>query len=184
MRVKDLLPFKFFRRRPHEDAAVRLYTAVISQARRPEFYRDLAVADSVDGRFEMVALHAFFIMRRLRDQGAAERALSQAVFDIMFDDMDQNLRELGTGDLGVGKRVKSMAQAFYGRIAAYDAGLAQADDMALIAALRRNVYRQASVEDGVVAGLAAYVRRQVAALDRQPCTELRAGHVTFVRIEP
>lgn len=183
MRVKDLLTFKVFRRRPHEDAALRLYSAVVTQARHPGFYSDLAVADSVDGRFEMIALHAFLVMRRLREAGAAARDLSQAVFDIMFDDMDQNLRELGTGDLGVGKRVKRMAQAFYGRIAAYDAGLAQPDDVTLIAALRRNVYRHAPVDDTVVAMMAAYMRREIAALERQPYEDLRAGCVAFGSIE-
>src|SRR5690606_24946976 len=102
---------------------------------------------------------------------------------IMFDDMDQNLRELGTGDLGVGKRVKRMAQAFYGRIAAYDAGLAQPDDVTLIAALRRNVYRHAPVDHTVVAMMAAYMRREIAALERQPYEDLRAGRVAFGSIE-
>lgn len=168
----------FFRRDRHDEAAHSLYFAVVTQARRDEFYTQAGVPDTVDGRFDMVALHAYLILRRLGREGKRAGALSQAVFDIMFADMDQNLREIGVGDLSVGKKVKAMAQAFYGRIAAYNVGL-DGDDRQLGDALRRNLYRKTAPDEDQVAAMAAYLRRQATALDGQPFDALMAGKVSF-----
>ncbi|WP_374466727.1 ubiquinol-cytochrome C chaperone family protein, partial [Ferrovibrio sp.] len=91
-----------------------LYRAIVAQSRQAGFYREHGVPDSLDGRFDMIVLHSFLVMRRLRRIGAAAEPLSQQLFDLMFADMDSNLREIGVGDLSVGKKVKAMAQAFYG----------------------------------------------------------------------
>src|SRR5262245_48094906 len=96
-----------------------LYAAAIAQARQPVFYAGLRVPDTVDGRFELVALHVFLILQRLKSEPEAT-PFAQALFDTMFADMDRNLREMGVGDLSVGKKVKAMAQGLYGRIAAYE----------------------------------------------------------------
>ena len=127
---------------PARHAAEELYAVVVAQARRPEFYRDLGVPDTVDGRFELVALHTFLALRRLRSKANAAGA-RQALVEVFVDDMDASLREMGAGDLGVGRRVKTMAQALYGRIAAYEAGLA-GSEQALVEALRRNVFGTAA----------------------------------------
>src|SRR5262245_5163238 len=105
-----------------EDAARRLYARIVEQARCATFYAEGGVPDTLDGRFEMVALHCFLLLRRLKDGGQAQR-LGQAIVDLMFDDMDAALREMGAGDLGVGRRVRRMAEGFRGRTAAYDHGL-------------------------------------------------------------
>ncbi len=159
-------------------AATGLYGTAVDQARSPFFYTDHAVPDTVDGRFDMIALHVFLLMRRLKagDDGAAE--VAQALYDVMFDDMDRSLREMGAGDLGVGRRVKSMAQAFSGRLAAYDAGLDGADDE-LRAALARNVFRGAQAPDEALAALARYLRTQAASLDAQPIKAVIGGHAAF-----
>src|SRR5512135_2803202 len=114
-------PWKLFKRGPHEAEATRLYDAIVSQARRPEFYEGGGVPDSIDGRFELIVLHAYLVLRRLRAAGGAGEPLAQALVDVLFADLDASLREMGAGDLGVGKRVKRMATAFYGRIGAYEA---------------------------------------------------------------
>ncbi len=146
-----------FRRSQSRDAAQNVYALVLGRSREPHFYRDLGVPDTVDGRFEMLVVHAFLVLRRLRrDPDAADFA--QTLFDEMFDDMDLTLREMGAGDMGVGKRVKAMVQAFYGRIAAYEAGLNAVDDAALREALMRNLYRTAGPNEDQVAGMAAYIR--------------------------
>jgi cytochrome b pre-mRNA-processing protein 3 len=165
-------------RSPHRDRAGALYASVVAAARRPEFYAELGVPDTVDGRFDMIALHAYLVLRRLRGEPAAEFA--QAFFDAMFADMDRNLREMGAGDLGVGRRVKTMAKAFYGRIAAYDRGLATGG-AALSEALRRNVYRKVEPSDGQLAALCTYLRSETAALDRSDAAQLTAGVVVFGR---
>ena len=167
------------RRRDRTEAAHALYLALVRQAREPAFYRDCGVPDSLEGRFDMIVLHAFLVMRRLRSEGEAGAALAQALFDVMFSDMDQNLRELGVGDLAVGRRVKTMARGFYGRIKAYDEGLAQAVDADLIAALDRNLYATVAAEPAQIALMAGYVRRAAAAIAAQDTAALLAGRPSF-----
>jgi cytochrome b pre-mRNA-processing protein 3 len=175
---------RLFRRDPLGAPAADLYGQVVEQARRPAFYTGAGVPDTLDGRFELVALHAFLLLHRLKREGEAGAALGQAVFDLMFADMDRSLRELGAGDLGVAPRVKRMVSGFYGRIAAYEAGLADGDG-ALAEALRRNLYGTLrpggqDVEAAArPAAMAVYLRAAVAALEGQPGSGLMAGRLTF-----
>lgn len=170
---------RLFRDSAAKDAAHRLYLRIVEQARLPVFYVDCGVEDTPDGRFDMIALHASLVLRRLKRDGEATAELAQEVFDLMFADMDQNLREMGVGDIGVGKRVKGMAQGFYGRLAAYDAGLAAPGNEGLIAALKRNLFRKSSPADSQVAAVAAYVRRESASMDAQATEALLGGTVEF-----
>lgn len=169
-----------FIRLPEADIAASLYRAAVTQARQPDFYVGYGVPDTVDGRFELVALHVFLVLHRLKGGGEAADRLGQVLFDLMFADMDQNLREMGAGDLGVGPRVKFMARAFYGRIAAYQDGLAEESDRTLNAALRRNLYGTApSPSDAAMAAMANYLRRGVGQLEAATIDDLLAGRVTF-----
>jgi cytochrome b pre-mRNA-processing protein 3 len=169
----------FLRRDSCAAPARSLYLAVVQQARQAGFYRDLGVPDSVDGRFDMIALHAFLVMRRLGAEGEAGRLLAQALAEAFVEDMDRSLREMGAGDLGVGKRVQAMAAGFYGRLAAYDAALA-ASEAALAVALRRNLYGTVAGPDAAwLAAMSAYVRREAAALAARPGADLLAGTVRF-----
>ena len=148
---------RFFKRNPLEARARVIYERIVAQARQPGFYRHCGVPDSVDGRFELIALHAFLVLHRLKSDPGDTEDLGQALFDIMFQDMDQNLRELGAGDLGVGLRVKRMAQGLYGRIAAYESGLS-GPVAELEAALRRNLFGTVTPEPEQVGAMAAYLR--------------------------
>jgi cytochrome b pre-mRNA-processing protein 3 len=161
----------------HNAAADALYAAVVEQARRPAFYAKLGVPDTVDGRFEMIALHMFLVLHRLKGEAAAE-AFGQALFDAMFADMDRSLREMGVSDLSVGRHVKNMAKAFYGRVGAYESGLADPTDAALGEAIRRNVYGTVATPPDP-APLAAYLRASVAALAAQSPGDLTAGAPRF-----
>lgn len=163
-------------RRKYAEAARSLYETIIAQARNPVFYRRWAVPDTLDGRFDLIVLHAFLTMHRL-GQERRGAALSQALFDLMFADMDSNLRELGVSDLAVGKRIKTMAKAFFGRIAAYEAELKDAEHLAQ--ALHRNLYRGETVDPGILAAMAQYVRAEAAELDNHPLDELLAGKMSF-----
>ena len=167
-----------FRRNPVRDAAERAYGLVVEQSRRPEFFTALGVPDTLDGRFEVICLHAFLYLRRLKTEGAPAAALSQRFFDTMFADFDRSLREIGTGDLSVGRQIKRMAEAFYGRVRAYDDGL-DGDDAALRAALARNLYGTAAGAPDQLARAAAYLRRQAAELAAQPLVSLLSGSVSF-----
>lgn len=160
--------------------AAELYAAIVAQARTPIFFRDLEVPDSLDGRFETLALHGFLVLQRLKAEGEAGAALAQAVFDAFFEDMDRSLRELGVTDLGVGRRVKAMAQGFYGRIRAYEEGLAGGRAQ-LAGALRRNLWGTVPApSEEHVAMVARYVRRQQEALAAQASAALATGRVAFL----
>ncbi|MGF1611618.1 MAG: ubiquinol-cytochrome C chaperone family protein [Kiloniellales bacterium] len=169
---------RLFRASPHREAAAALYEQLVAQARQPAFYSRCGVPDSLDGRYELIVLHAFLLFRRLKQDHAATADLAQELFDVLFLDMDRSLREIGVGDLGVGKRVKRMAQGFYGRIEAYEAGLA-GEEAGLAAALRRNLFGTVAPEQAQLAAVAGYLRREAAALAGQDAAALMAGRVVF-----
>ena len=163
-------------------AAHAAYGRIVERARAPDFYLRAGVPDTVDGRFELLTLHAFLVLNRLKREHGASAAFAQELFDTMFADLDQTLREMGAGDLGVGPRVKAMARGFYGRIAAYERGLD--NEVELEAALRRNLYGTVSgIDEAAVAGMARYVRRQAAALAALPLATLLEGDVAFAALE-
>lgn len=168
-----------FRRQPQTAPAEELYRAIVLQARRPGFYLVCGVADTPDGRWDLIIAHAVLVLRRLRRSPEETRDLGQALFDLMFADMDQNLREMGVGDLAVGKRIKAMAKGFYGRLAAYDKALSDGDSGAMAAALRRNVYRHLEPQEAQVAMLAAYLQREAERLDASALASLQAGELGF-----
>jgi cytochrome b pre-mRNA-processing protein 3 len=167
-----------FGKNHRRDAAHGIYVALVEQARAPVFYQQLEVADTLDGRFDMILLHAFFVFLRLKDETGEGRRLSQDVFRVMFDDMDQSLREMGVGDLSVGKRVKDMAKAFYGRMNAYEVALTEGE-AALKDALARNLYRSQRPDDAVLVAMARYVVRQANGVIAQPISHIRAGRLSF-----
>lgn len=126
---------------PAREAAHGLYGSILKQARTPAFFRELGIPDTTEGRFETVALHAALVMRRLKSEGERGRATAQELFDVMFMDVDVNLREIGVGDLSVGKYVKRFAQQFYARIGALETALAAGERPALETFLANNVWR-------------------------------------------
>jgi cytochrome b pre-mRNA-processing protein 3 len=169
-----------FRRKPHERAGFELYGAAVAAARNPFFFDRLGVPDSLDGRFDLVGLHAALLIHRLRrDPDARGAALAQAVFDAMFADMDLNLREMGVGDLSVGKRVRRMWEAFHGRAQAYEAALDAGDAEAFAAALQRNVWRGEGEVPEAARRLAAHAAETAGALAAQPLAPLLRGEVRF-----
>ena len=167
-----------FRRNPIRDAAELAYGLVVEQARKPEFFTAIGVPDTLDGRFELICLHAFLYLHRLKGEKAPAATLAQRFFDTMFADFDRSLREIGTGDLSVGRQVKRMAEAFYGRIRAYEDGLADGD-AELRAALVRNLYGTISPTPEQVTRIAAYLRREAANLAGQDSGALLGGRVAF-----
>lgn len=128
-------------------AADDTYAAIVGQARHPAFYARFGVPDTLEGRFDMIVLHLWLVLRRLREDAPAEAG--QALFNRFCADMDGNLREMGVGDLTVPKRMRKFGEAFYGRAAAYDAALAQPSPReVLVAALDRNVFGGAASAEG------------------------------------
>lgn len=178
------------------DAGRALYTAAVEQARAAPLYADYGAPDTVEGRFEQVTLHVYLVMRRLKGEGpqsarprdknsgkgANPKEVSQCLFDAMFQNMDDSLRELGVGDLVVGKKIRKMAENFFGRVAAYEEALKpDADPAALEIALARNIFAR-SVTDCAHDGpslFATYVRTVSADLAEQPTGRMLGGIVTF-----
>ena len=168
-----------FRRKKHARAGYALYTAAVGAARDPALYAALGVPDTLDGRFDLVGVHVFLLIDRLRDAPPPGPGLAQAVFDAMFSDMDFNLREMGVSDMRVGKRNREMWEAFHGRALAYQDAVAGDGDDLLKEALARNVWRGTEPPPGAPDALAAIVRRDRAALAALPLEAFAAGTVRF-----
>jgi len=165
-----------FRRDPGEASAGQLYAAIVAQARRPAFYAAAGVPDSLDGRFELIALHVYLVLRRLKGGDLPAQALAQELVDLFFADMDASLREMGAGDLGVGKRVQNMAAGFYGRVAAYDEAVSA---NGIASALKRNLYGTVEATAEQIAAMAAYLGRAQALIATLPLAEIAAGGLLF-----
>ena len=149
-----LWPFNHFLkpRTPSRGTIEAIYGMIVAQAREPAFYQALGVPDTVNGRFDMVVLHLWMVLRRLREADG-QAPFAQTLFDRFCSDMDHNLRELGTGDLAVPRRMKELGEAFYGRSIAYDRAMADGDE-ALAQALCKNIYNGQAF--GQARRLAAY----------------------------
>jgi len=132
--------------------AQSLHAGLVERARARVFFCDLAVADTIDGRFDMIAVHAWLLLKRLNDLQMRDTA--QSLVDALFISFDEGLRELGVGDIGVGHRMKKIGDAFYGRLQAYSAAQADGD---LATAILRNVYRGETTRVKEAGLLAAYL---------------------------
>jgi cytochrome b pre-mRNA-processing protein 3 len=128
----------------------RLYDEIVSRARQPVFFTEFAVADSLDGRFDLLLFHAWMVLAELKGRGPA-----QALTDAIFTGFDEAMREQGAGDMGISRKLKAMADAFYGRMAAYEAA---GDEQELAAALAKNLWRGAPL-DACAHALAGYAIR-------------------------
>jgi cytochrome b pre-mRNA-processing protein 3 len=173
------MKFPFFRREPRgPDTISTLYGMIVAQARLPCFYRDYAVADTVNGRFDLIVLHLALVLDRLA-QNAGLQSVGQGIFDLFCQDMDHNLREMGVGDLKVPKQMRRLGEAFYGRSQAYRAAWAATDDAMLVAALERNIYGGTLAAAAAAPRLAAYIREALRDLHAQPAVALAGGQVRF-----
>ena len=157
--------------------AAQVYVKLVGQAREPFFYAELGVPDTMDGRFDMISLHAFLVMHRLKNEGERADKFSQGLFDAMFDDMDRALREMGVGDMGVGKRVRAMGKAFMGRVEAYE--LAGDDQVEMKQAIARNLFRGDEVDDTTLSVVVGYLMRQHACLAAQETDDILEGQIRF-----
>ena len=161
----------FRRKNPLAEFASAVYARTAAQAREAMLFEACGIPDTLDGRFDALALHAALMIDRLRREPDGE-VLAQEFFDAMFRHLDLTLRELGVQDLGVGRRIKVMAEGLQGRALAYRAALA-GGPMPLAEVLRRNAYGgRPPVGEQAVARLEAYVRRQAALLDETPRNRL------------
>jgi cytochrome b pre-mRNA-processing protein 3 len=161
----------FLKSRSEKSLGAEICAAIGARARAPVFFAELGVPDTIDGRFDLVVLHAWLVLARLRELGMKD--VSQGVVDSLFASFDESLRDLGVGDIGIGHRMKKMADAFYGRLSAYG----DAKDLdALEDAILRNVYRGAPGHDVQAARLARYADDARTLLSE---SDLSSGAVAF-----
>jgi cytochrome b pre-mRNA-processing protein 3 len=172
-----LWPFNHFRKPRLAPAGTieAIYGMIVTQAREPIFYRDLGVPDTVNGRFDLVLLHLWLVLRRLKSV-ASGTALSQALFDHFCTDMDDNLREMGVGDQTVPKRMRAFGEAFYGRVQAYDQAI-EASAEALAQAIRKNILNGSGLDHA--RRLAAYAVAADADLGKAGDPALLQGSFKF-----
>ena len=160
---------------PSRGTIEAIYGMIVTQAREPLFYRDFGVPDTVNGRFDLLVLHWWMVLRRLKPmEGGA--ALAQTLFDRFCDDMDANLREMGVGDLTVPKRMRAFGEAFYGRAAAYDIALAAGSEP-LAQAVCKNILNGEGIENA--RRLAVYAEAAIAVLAGTDETGLRSPSWSF-----
>ena len=161
-----------------EDTISTLYGMIVAQARLPCFYREYAVADTVNGRFDLIIVHLALVLDRMSAEPAL-RALGQGLFDRFCRDMDDNLREMGIGDLSVPKEMRRIGDAFYGRSKAYLAALRPGGPQDLADVVARNVYGQPLGREAAPRRLAAYMRQTHHDLTGQAASALGRGELQF-----
>ena len=160
-----------------DSSARKLHASATAQSRRPEFYRILGAPDTVDGRFELLTLHVVMLLERLKEQPAVR----QDLFDTYVSDLDGALREMGVGDLSMGRRMKQLGQVFYGRAAAFDAAFRSLpDDTELREVIARTIFQNTA--NGDPGGLVAYAIDCRAALVACATEGLLAGEIAWGRL--
>ncbi|MDE2445836.1 MAG: ubiquinol-cytochrome C chaperone [Alphaproteobacteria bacterium] len=155
------------------DPASALYGAIVAAARQERFYREWDVPDTLDGRFDMMVLHLYLVLNRLRE---CPQNFRQRLTDLFFADLDRTLREMGVGDLSVSKKIRPMAEAYSGRLQAY-VDAEKAGKNAWIGALERNVYGGKPTLQAK--NLAEWVAQAQATLAAQNQENLMMGKMTL-----
>jgi cytochrome b pre-mRNA-processing protein 3 len=169
---------RLFKPRPAQAAGRALYARTVTQSRTPALYAELGAPDTVEGRFELYSLHVYLLLERLKGQGEQAAETAQALFDTYLSALDHALREMGVGDLSVGKKMRKLGEAFYGRIGSLEDALSALPDTSdLQAMLERTVYEGADASGAP--RLAAYVLQQREALRAQPVERLYGGEVEW-----
>lgn len=169
---------RLFRPRPAHTAGRKLYVQAVEQARRPALYVEFGAPDTPEGRFEIYTLHVFLLLERLQAKGERAAETGQALFDAYLRGLDDALRELGVGDLSVGKKMRRLGEAFYGRVKSYQAAFATLPDAGpLEALLARTVYDGG--ETACAPKLARYAVAQREALAARPLEELLKGEARW-----
>ncbi|MEZ5690208.1 MAG: ubiquinol-cytochrome C chaperone family protein [Rickettsiales bacterium] len=160
---------------PKKDmAAHHAYVSLVKYSRNPYFYQLCEVEDTIDGRFDVIILHIFMVTHCIRDKNPE---FIRNLWEVFFSDMDRNLREMGTSDTGIGKRIKKMVKAFYGRMDSYEKSLDNKEK--LTESLKRNLYRGKEVEPQHVSSIVAYIKRNIDYINGQDVDLIAEGKLDF-----
>lgn len=139
----------------------KIYQSIIDNSRSKIFYIELDVEDNFESRFDLVILHSFIIFQYFVEIGDKKNKLSQSLFDFMFHDFENNLREMGFGDIAVNKRMKKFISAFYGRILSYSNSYSEYKEnnslLNFSLAIKKNIYKDKKIADEKVDLISGYV---------------------------
>ena len=169
---------RLFAPRPAALAGRRLYDSAAAQARQPAFYAAMGAPDSVEGRFELYTLHVALLLRRLKGQGSQAAETGQGVFDAYVKSLDHALREMGVGDLSVGKKMRKLGEAFYGRVKNYDEAFDALPDAAPLTAIIGRTVLMGSAEARTTP-FVDYAMAAMASMDAQPLETLLQGDLAW-----
>ncbi|WP_395815615.1 ubiquinol-cytochrome C chaperone family protein [Devosia sp.] len=164
-----------FRKNTANEAVYAVYAAIVAQSRRPIFYAQWGVPDTVTGRFDMICLHLALVFRRLRAESKPVSQFSQAVFDLFFKDMDRSLREMGAGDLSVPKKIQKMGNLFYGLMTSLNEAMDRGDPAEVEDVIRRNLFDGSP--DAAADRLTGYLFAEAERLERQPTVSIIGGKI-------
>lgn len=160
-----------------------VYAQIVAKARQPWLYLNAGVPDTVTGRFDMITLHSFIVMEHLSRQGDKESEFNQLLFDEVFLDMDHSLREMGVGDVSVGKRVRKMSEIFYGACNGYRTALEESDPAkALAEALQRNVLGK-DISTEKLDNLVDYSLQTIKQVEKLPVKSILKGKMAWPDLE-
>jgi cytochrome b pre-mRNA-processing protein 3 len=171
--------FGLFHNKARDVQISRIYDQILAQARAPELYLAGGVPDTMEGRTDMMLLHLFLLMHRLREEKGEILEVARDVCDRFFAELDRAMREMGVGDLTVPKKMRRIADIYAGCSSSYGNALASEDAGELPAALLRNVYGRREDRQMEAEVLAAYVRRAAAALAGTPSERLITDAIPY-----
>jgi cytochrome b pre-mRNA-processing protein 3 len=170
-----------FKTRPAVAAGRALMTQAAAQARNPVFYADWQAPDTREGRFELLTLHVLLLARRLKGHGPQAAETCQGLIDAYFENLDISLREFGTGDLSMSKKMNKLGQAFFGRAKALeDAFDALPNEIALEEAIARTVLPEGGSPEPFV----RYVLAADQVLEQLPLDQVLAGETAWPPVRP
>jgi len=162
-------------------AGRHLYQSAVAQARQPDLYIGLKAPDTVEGRFELYTLHVVLLLHRLKRNGQPATDTAQTLFDEYIRGLDDALREMGVGDLGVGKRMRKLGEAFYGRAKSYDEAFEALPDTALLTSVVARTVLAGETEGPE--SLVAYAVRAADHLAQQPLEPLLEGRAQWPQVK-
>ena len=165
---------KYFNKNPYSEVAELYYKKIVTMARNIELYEKGGVSDTLEGRYELIVLHSHLFIRKLIKSGTIGKSISQEIIDILVKDFDYSLRELGIGDLSVGKNIKKMLEGYYGRAEAYEKALSDGPK-SLVSALKKNLYGSIKPSNLEIEYIRNYISNLRDELDTKSDSELRGG---------
>tara|TARA_B100000965_G_C19477808_1_gene707089 strand:+ start:217 stop:768 length:552 start_codon:yes stop_codon:yes gene_type:complete len=167
-----------------------IYQNIIERSRLKYFYLNKKVEDTVESRFDLIIFHSFIIFQFYREMEIKDDSLAQNLFDYMFKDFENNLREMGFGDVAVNKKMKVFISAFYGRVANYSKGIemyrTKKDKEKLSKSIKDNIYKSKSVPVEYIDFFVNYLLLNINSLKEKPLNENishRFNFVSFKKIE-